>query len=90
MEVVSGREGPVGVRAGVGGTGWRGGARVRPRVCWQVGRGVAGRARRKRGGGGVVGAQGGRGVLPDVADGGEEGGRAAGGVLEGGEVVVEV
>ena len=42
------------------------------------------------GGGGVVGAWGGCGALLGVADDGGEGGRAAGGVLEGGEVVVEV
>ena len=38
----------------------------------------------------VVGAWGGCGALLGVADDGGEGGRAAGGVLEGGEVVVEV
>ena len=42
------------------------------------------------GGGGVIGAWGGCGALLGVADDGGEGGRAAGGVLEGGEVVVEV
>ena len=42
------------------------------------------------GGGGVVGAWGGRGVLLGVADGGGEGGRAAGDVLKGEEVVVEL
>lgn len=87
LEVVSGREGRA-LALGHGRARGCAGAAAWVPGGWS--RVLPGLRDERGGGGGVVGARGGRGVLLDVADSGGEGGRAAGGVLEGGEVVVEV